>query len=1291
VDPYGNRFVGSAGPSVNGAQGKVDVFDASGAFVTTVAVETPDKEMYLAVDSQGVLYVSRQASELQNPVDNTERLVRFTPTSGSDPSTGELAYDPDPTVMPNPYPISGFPSGTWLATPALAVDPTDDHHFLSGVKEGAVVGGVGQPDQPGLIEFTSAAEGNALVGVVQLPGTTEGIRFMQSLALDGDGGRIFVSDLDHAPALPGAKAVVKVFDANTPADHSLPRQLLFTIDGSTTPTNRFVSEPRSLTLAVDESTGHVFVGDMEAPTRRVYEFDENGDPVSTIEGKFAPTGAVRLQMAYDDGPTSPTAGYLFVPSGNGPGHSLAFGPKPQIAAPAVDSLSVSSVTTDEAILHAKVNPGALHTTYRFEYTTEGDFQSQGFAGATVGGEGVLEPSNEGLAVSAAISGLAPGLDYRFRVFAENELGEDEGQAAFRTYAAPEIDDQCPNQPLRAGLSALLPDCRAYELVTPANTNGHAPFVSGVGPLFSSRLASPSGDALSFQAEGGVLPGLEGTGALNDPYLSIRGEQGWVTEGSGSTGDFVRAVSAGSPSADQRYLVWESNGSGIGLIDGFKTTYLRYPDGHSEPVGRGSLATQPNVTVGLISADGSHLIFGTGSTGGSSAGPFDLQLEPSAPPDGTRAVYDRAPDGTLRVVSLLPGDITPAPGQSANFIGASLDGEGVAFKIADTLYLRYRNAATYEIGTGLAFDGVSSDGSRLFYLQAGDLYAFDAETGSRIAFTDSGDITPVNIGSDGTAAYFVSPSVLPDSGSPAQNPQGDSPVLPAKGSGVLGAKGTGTLSAAKGTGTLSAASTEVTALSTVEGAFEVGMQVSGTGIPPKTTIAAVAPGALTLSQPATQAGTTSLTAGSPTVTSVSTSEGAFEVGMPISGPGIPANTTIAAVDTGSLTLSQIANQAGLSALAAESKKVHAAVAAQGTFEVGRTITGTGIPAGTTITAVDSSAHTLTLSKAAKASGSQQIVAGAQNLYLSREGEVSFVGTLSDRDVTGVLSGILNEIRGLGLWGKAAEASAQPGRFAADPSRATADGGTLLFESNAKLTTYDPEGQTQVYRYDLGEHSLSCLSCLPTGGASSGEATLESLDTGFGYINAHSLINNLSADGSRAFFESTEPLVVSDTDGLRDVYQWERQGAGGCTHAGGCLDLISSGQSGRDDYLWAASDSGADVFIWTADLLLPAEDPDETPSIYDARIGGGFASPKGASGECLGEACQPNVVPPDDPSPASSSYRGPGNPTEEKPNGRRPCPKGKRAVRRHGKRRCVTRKHRGHRKHHSRAKGNRRAGR
>jgi hypothetical protein len=123
------------------------------------------------------------------------------------------------------------------------------------------------------------------------------------------------------------------------------------------------------------------------------------------------------------------------------------------------------------------------------------------------------------------------------------------------------------------------------------------------------------------------------------------------------------------------------------------------------------------------------------------------------------------------------------------------------------------------------------------------------------------------------------------------------------------------------------------------------------------------------------------------------------------------------------------------------------------------------------------------------------------------------------------------------------------------------------------------------------------------------------------------------------------------------------------------LISSGQSAHDNYLFGVSESGDDAFIYTSDLLTP-QDGDETPSVYDVRVKGGFPPPSSNGAECLGEACQPAAVAPDDPTPASAGFQGAGNVKPEGASEGR-CAKGRHKVK--GRCRPARKKHAKKHKH------------
>jgi hypothetical protein len=131
------------------------------------------------------------------------------------------------------------------------------------------------------------------------------------------------------------------------------------------------------------------------------------------------------------------------------------------------------------------------------------------------------------------------------------------------------------------------------------------------------------------------------------------------------------------------------------------------------------------------------------------------------------------------------------------------------------------------------------------------------------------------------------------------------------------------------------------------------------------------------------------------------------------------------------------------------------------------------------------------------------------------------------------------------------------------------------------------------------------------------------------------------------------------------------------------LISSGHSGRIDYLYAVSDSGNDVFFRTSDKLVKA-DTESTPSIYDARVDGGFAEEGGKICQ-IQQDCPGSLTPPPPLGVPGSGATGPSDnlPPEASPKPKH-CPKGKRRVKRKGKVVCV-KKHKKHHRHSSATRG------
>jgi hypothetical protein len=296
----------------------------------------------------------------------------------------------------------------------------------------------------------------------------------------------------------------------------------------------------------------------------------------------------------------------------------------------------------------------------------------------------------------------------------------------------------------------------------------------------------------------------------------------------------------------------------------------------------------------------------------------------------------------------------------------------------------------------------------------------------------------------------------------------------------------------------------------------------------------------------------------------------------------------------------------------------------------------------------------------------------NLYTWDEGTMAFIATLSPNDGSG----------GGGDWDTSeVRRSAQ----------ASPNGNWLAFMSRERLTGVDSDGAcgfnpdtekfdieipcSEVFLYDAASGSLTCASCNPVGAAPLGPTWLPISRQAEDFIKPSRFLT----DQGRLFFNTMDSLSSLDSNrGVADVYEYEPAGVGSCAAAVSCVKLISSGRGSGDSQFATADLSGKNAFFTTRDRLVRA-DGDGAIDLYDAREGGGIAAQNEAPPvECQGEACQPQATAPNDPTPASSSFEGPGNLA---PEGKKStCPKGMVAVKIKGKKQCKKKhKKKKHKKH------------
>jgi hypothetical protein len=266
-------------------------------------------------------------------------------------------------------------------------------------------------------------------------------------------------------------------------------------------------------------------------------------------------------------------------------------------------------------------------------------------------------------------------------------------------------------------------------------------------------------------------------------------------------------------------------------------------------------------------------------------------------------------------------------------------------------------------------------------------------------------------------------------------------------------------------------------------------------------------------------------------------------------------------------------------------------------------------------------------------------GAYNLYMLKEGaKPVFVAQLSERDGFEAINPLRHLIGNTGDW--------QPG-VGHRTAEVTPDGESLVFMSNDQsvdghIEEVEYEKLEEVYVYDAEDGRLSCASCGRERGVEP-QFTAES-ERGLGAFLPISnqltsqLSGLISANGSRVFFDSDEPLVSTDTNGDQDVYEWERDGSGSCREGDGCVYLLSGGTETTTSWLIGADATGNNVFMVTRAQLVP-EDKNENYDLYDARVDG--VQPAAPSA-CTGTGCQGVPSPPPTfATPPSVTYEGVGD--------------------------------------------------
>jgi hypothetical protein len=268
--------------------------------------------------------------------------------------------------------------------------------------------------------------------------------------------------------------------------------------------------------------GGSFEGDGTHETHYYFEWG-----TTTGYGNFAPappgnslppsTGRVQVPPVQISGLKSGLVYHFRLIASNAVGTSVgadvAFKPA---EAPGVGNLNSRDVLSSAAELTGEVNPHLAQTTYKFEWGP-----TTAYGNVSPVPEGDAGAGSTAVPVAAKLTGLSPDTTYHFRLIATNKYGSTSTVDQTFNFRPP----NCPNSQLRQETrSNSLPDCRAFELVSPSFAQGTR-IRPNLGP-WAPFATSPA--RLAYVGNFGTFPEETGdpSNVVRDLYVSTRTDDGW---------------------------------------------------------------------------------------------------------------------------------------------------------------------------------------------------------------------------------------------------------------------------------------------------------------------------------------------------------------------------------------------------------------------------------------------------------------------------------------------------------------------------------------------------------------------------------------------------------------------------------------------------------------------------------------------------------------------------------------------------------------------------------------------
>jgi hypothetical protein len=430
------------------------------------------------------------------------------------------------------------------------------------------------------------------------------------------------------------------------------------------------------------------------------------------------------------------------------------------------------------------------TKFWVQYLSQGAFEAAG----GFGGPGLKQTPVSGVAsVREALSegvdlpGLVAGESYRYRLVASsNAPGNPVVDGVERVLSVPAAGGassvSCPNEGSRSGASALLPDCRSYELLTPVAKEGaREPFRYGAATGAGVAVGEDGGGGGGGEGERVVLEDEAvnwggGVGSGQSPYFFSRTDTGvWGMLGAARQPE--TGVDRPFPELFSRDL------SGFAFVTSYTTSTGTGSKDAEFKVGDvgGAYVTAAVVPIaqqglGWVAASGDFSRLFLQSEDHTLAG------DPTHTTQGDD-LYEYA-EGSLRQVNvtgsspgvtvggcganIVKGDEENGTDSSAHAV--SVDGSRVFFEAvpsrncgeAENLYMRVNGESTVDIGA-YTFRGANAEGTDvLLEKQAGEVRELFLYETASATFTKLFSVAPgtiFHVSEDFSTIYFFAKESL----------------------------------------------------------------------------------------------------------------------------------------------------------------------------------------------------------------------------------------------------------------------------------------------------------------------------------------------------------------------------------------------------------------------------------------------------------------------------------------------------------------------------------------------------